>query len=35
MEKNMENEMETMGLQGLGFPNIRGPFLGCPCNCKR
>ena len=31
MEKKMDNEMETgiyRGLQGLGFPKIRGPFLG-------
>ena len=31
MEKNMKNEMETglySGSQGLGFPEIMGPFLG-------
>ena len=30
MEKKMENEMETGGLEGLGFPKIRGTFLGVP-----
>ena len=33
MEKKMENEMETgiyRGLQGLGFPKIRGSIWGVP-----
>ena len=33
MEKKMENEMETelyRGLQGFGFPKIRGAFLVVP-----
>ena len=33
MEKTTENEMETglySGLQGLGFPRIRGTFLRRP-----
>ena len=27
MEKNMDNEMETEIIQGLGFPKIRGALM--------